>query len=75
MFKNFLTYRFYSSSIEEILYYERTFHKQMNLGVICLSNQLDNDKYTMWTLDTFKKPYHDKPIAQKFGYPSLAVLV
>ena len=28
----------------------------------------------MWTLDTFKKPYHDKPIAQKFGYPSLAVL-
>ena len=46
----------------------------MNLGVVCLSNQLDNDKFTMWTLETFQKPYPDKPIAQKFGYPSLAVL-
>lgn len=62
------------SSIEEILHHERNFHKQKNLGVICLSNQLDNDKFTMWTLDTFRKPYPDKPIAQKFGYPSLAVL-
>ena len=62
------------SSIEEILHHERSFHKNMNLGVVCLSNQLDNDKYTMWTLETFQKPYPDKPIAQKFGYPSLAVL-
>ena len=57
------------------MFHERTFHKQKKQGVVCLSNQLDNDIFTMWTLETFKKPYPDKSVAQKFGTPSREVLV